>query len=64
MHEKMVEMGCEEIRNIDILRWRKKQYFTTDPFPYFRKGRDELLPIPQAELDNNPKVNGHQNPGY
>lgn len=64
MHEKMVEMGDEEVRNIDILRWRKKQYFTTDPFSYFRKGRDELLPIPQAELDNNPKVNGHQNPGY
>jgi tetratricopeptide (TPR) repeat protein len=64
MHEKMVEMGCEEVRNIDILRWRKKQYFTTDPFSYFKKGRDELLPIPQAELDNNPKVNGHQNPGY
>jgi hypothetical protein len=64
MHEKMVEMGDEEVRNIDILRWRKKQYFTTDPFSYFKKGRDELLPIPQAELDNNPKVNGHQNPGY
>lgn len=64
MHEKIVEMGCEETRNIDILRWRKKQYFTTDPFSYFKKGRDELLPIPQAELDNNPKVIGHQNPGY
>ena len=64
MHEKMVEMGDEEVRNIDILRWRKKGYFTTDPLSYFRAGRDELLPIPQSELDNNPKVSGHQNPGY
>lgn len=69
MHEKMVEMGDEEVRNIDILRWRNEGYFTsgpynTDPLPYFKKNRDELLPIPQAELDNNPKVSGHQNPGY
>jgi tetratricopeptide (TPR) repeat protein len=64
MHEKMVELGDEEIRNIDILRWRKKGYFTTEPIANFKAGRDELLPIPQAELDNNPLVAGHQNPGY
>lgn len=68
MHEKTVEMGDEEIRNRDILRWRKKGYFTTDPFPYFTAGRDELLPIPQAEIDNNPKLGSggvnKQNPGY
>lgn len=69
MHEKSVELGCEEIRNRDILRWRKKGYFGgTDPLSYFRANRDELLPIPQAEIDNNPKLadNGieKQNPGY
>jgi tetratricopeptide (TPR) repeat protein len=64
MHEKMVELGDEEVRNIDILRWRKKGYFTTEPIANFHANRDELLPIPQAELDNNPLVNGHQNPGY
>lgn len=64
MHEKMVEMGDEEVRNIDILRWRKAGYFTTEPIANFKPGRDELLPIPQAELDNNPLVAGHQNPGY
>jgi hypothetical protein len=64
MHEKMVEMADEQVRNIDILRWRKKGYFTTDPLPYFKPNKDELLPIPTAELDNNPSVNGHQNPGY
>lgn len=68
MHEKTVELGDEEIRNRDILRWRKKGYFTTDPLPYFKAGRDELLPIPQAEIDNNPKLGSgginKQNPGY
>jgi hypothetical protein len=64
MHEKMVEMADEEVRNVDIVRWRKKGYFTTDPLSYFKANRDELLPIPTAELDNNPEVNGHQNPGY
>jgi len=68
MHERMVELGDEEVRNIDIIRWRKKGYFTTDPLSYFRPNRDELLPIPQAEIDNNPKLasggTSAQNPGY
>ncbi|MVT08712.1 RagB/SusD family nutrient uptake outer membrane protein [Chitinophaga tropicalis] len=68
MHEKAVELGDEEVRNRDILRWRKKGYFTTDPLSYFRKNRDELLPIPQQEIDNNPKLADggidRQNPGY
>ncbi|MCO5946425.1 RagB/SusD family nutrient uptake outer membrane protein [Mucilaginibacter flavidus] len=64
MHEKMVELGDEQVRNIDILRWRKKGYFSTEPIAKFHPGRDELLPIPQSELDNNPLVAGHQNPGY
>jgi starch-binding outer membrane protein, SusD/RagB family len=68
MHEKMVELGGEEIRNRDVIRWRKKGYFTTDPLPYFRANRDELLPIPQAEIDNNPQLEARgiskQNKGY
>ncbi len=64
MHEKMVELGDEEVRNIDILRWRKKGYFATEPIAAFKTGRDELLPIPQAEIDNNPLLAGKQNPGY
>lgn len=68
MHEKTVEMACEEVRNIDILRWRAKGYFSTEPFSYFHANRDELLPIPQAEIDNNPKLGSgginKQNPGY
>jgi hypothetical protein len=68
MHEKTVEMSCEEVRNIDILRWRSKGYFTTEPLSYFHANRDELLPIPQSEIDNNPKLGtggiNKQNPGY
>lgn len=68
MHERSVELGDEEVRNRDILRWRKMGYFTTDPISYFRKNRDELLPIPQAEIDNNPALADGaipaQNPGY
>ena len=68
MHEKTAELGDEEVRNRDILRWRKMGYFTTDPLSYFRKNRDELLPIPQSEIDNNPSLGSggidKQNPGY
>ncbi|WP_315815715.1 hypothetical protein [Paraflavitalea speifideaquila] len=61
-------MGGEEVRNRDILRWRKKGYFgIPDPISYY-KTRDELLPIPQAEIDNNPRLSDggidRQNPGY
>jgi hypothetical protein len=68
MHEKTVELGGEEIRNRDILRWRKKGYFTTDPLSYFQANKDELLPIPQQEIDNNPLLGeggiNSQNQGY
>ncbi len=68
MHERLVELGGEELRNVDIMRWRKKGYFTTDPLSYFVVGKHELLPIPQNEIDNNPKLGDggvpKQNPGY
>jgi starch-binding outer membrane protein, SusD/RagB family len=68
MHEKTVELGGEEIRNRDILRWRKKGYLTVEPLSYFVANRDELLPIPQQEIDNNPLLGAGgvaaQNQGY
>lgn len=70
IHEKTVELGGEEIRNRDILRWRKKGYYTSanEPFTYFKANRDELLPIPQQEIDNNPQLASggvnKQNGGY
>lgn len=71
MHERMVELGDEEVRNIDIIRWRKKGYYPSvapEPLSYFVANKHELLPIPQNEIDNNPKLGeggiNKQNPGY
>lgn len=55
IHEKTVEMADEEVRNVDILRWRKKGYFATEPLSWYTAAK-ELLPIPQSEIDNNPKL--------
>jgi tetratricopeptide (TPR) repeat protein len=55
IHEKTVEMGCEEVRNVDILRWRRKGYFATEPLSWYTAAK-EFLPIPQSEIDNNPKL--------
>jgi tetratricopeptide (TPR) repeat protein len=55
LHEKTAELAGEEIRNIDILRWRKKGYFTTEPLSWYTPAK-EFLPIPQSEIDNNPKL--------
>ena len=70
-HERRVELNGEEIRNRDILRWRAQdklvgagKIYATDPISYFVKNKYELLPIPQATLDSNPLISGHQNPGY
>jgi hypothetical protein len=70
MHERMAELGNEGIRNRDLLRWRQLGYIGGDnePFGYFQPGRDELLPIPLMEIDNNPELGSAgispQNPGY
>jgi starch-binding outer membrane protein, SusD/RagB family len=64
-HERFVELAAEQVRNFDIIRWRKNGKLATEPLPYFQKGKHELLPIPQNEIDNNPKMDqSSQNPGY
>ena len=65
IHERRVELAGEQVRNRDILRWRTQGKLKTEPISYFQKGRQELLPIPQQELDNNSKLaQKDQNPGY
>lgn len=65
MHERMVELAAEQIRNFDIVRWRKNKKLTTEPLAYFQANKQELLPIPQQEIDNNPAIEQKdQNPGY
>ncbi|MEA1786216.1 RagB/SusD family nutrient uptake outer membrane protein [Arenibacter sp. GZD96] len=64
IHEKRVELSSEQIRNRDILRWRKEGKLAVDPIAHFVP-RLELLPIPQSELDNNAQMSqADQNPGY
>lgn len=63
MHERMAELGAEEIRNRDLLRWTELGYFSSYPRP-----GEVLLAIPQSEIDNNPELGSGdinpQNPGY
>ena len=68
-HEKMVEFAGEQLRNKDILRWRKNgkfaEYGISEPISYFQANKYELLPIPQVEFSTNAKLaSSDQNPGY
>jgi tetratricopeptide (TPR) repeat protein len=64
-HERYVELAGEQVRNFDILRWRKNKKLKAEPLTYFVANKHELLPIPQSEIDNNPKIDQKdQNPGY
>lgn len=65
VHERMVELAAEQIRNFDIVRWRKNKKQKSEPLSYFIANKHELLPIPQAEIDNSPAIEQKdQNPGY
>lgn len=65
-HERFIELAGEEIRNIDILRWRANgKIIGPDPISYFQANKYEFLPIPQEEFNTNPNVTQDaQNPGY
>ncbi len=53
MHERSVELACESVSNIDILRWRKKGYFPS-LIPDRVPGQVDLFPIPSSETSTNP----------
>lgn len=64
-HERYVELAAEQVRNLDLIRWRKNKKLTAEPISYFAANKHELLPLPQTELDNNPNIEQKdQNPGY
>lgn len=64
-HERFVELSGEQIRNFDLIRWRKNKKLSAEPIAYFVANKHELLPIPQSEIDNNPNIEQKdQNPGY
>lgn len=69
-HERRVELAMENKRFYDIIRWgNAEEHFhhfsakwKTGKGGQFRKNINEVFPIPQDELDLNPKMT--QNPGY
>jgi len=64
-HERRVEFANEQIRNRDIVRWRKNGKLTSEPISYFTANKYELMPIPQEEFATNGALtNADQNPGY
>ncbi len=64
MHERRVEMAGEQIRNRDIRRWRRQGVLPSEPIDVYQ-GRNDVLPIPLEEIDNNSALsNADQNSGY
>jgi hypothetical protein len=69
-HERRVELAMENKRFYDIIRWGEPEdhfhnfaeKWKTGKGSQFRKNINEIFPIPQDELDLNPKMT--QNPGY
>lgn len=64
-HERITELSGEGHRWEDLDRWGDlgPQLAGRDAgFANFKKGRDELLPIPQQDIDADPNLK--QNPGY
>jgi len=64
-HERLTELAGEGHRWEDLTRWGDlgPQLAPRDQgFANFVKGKNELLPIPQFDLDINPNMK--QNPGY
>ena len=65
VHERRVELGGEQIRNRDILRWRAQGKLTSEPIGFFQPNKFEYLPIPTNELATNLNISqADQNPGY
>ena len=63
-HERRVELAMEHDRFFDIVRWGISQSVLNNAGkPNFLASRDNLLPIPQAQIDLSKNVLT-QNPGY
>ncbi|MBK8515738.1 MAG: RagB/SusD family nutrient uptake outer membrane protein [Saprospiraceae bacterium] len=66
-HERRVELALEGLRFMDLKRWgTMKDAFQRaindkiGPYsPQYLNGRSEVFPIPQAEIDVNPKLEQH-----
>jgi starch-binding outer membrane protein, SusD/RagB family len=74
-HERKVELCGEQVRFSDLVRWGRLADFMAEVKPscpkadqaalVFSAPKNLLWPIPQKEIDVNPKIEqGDQNPGY
>jgi len=64
MHERRVELAGEQVRNRDILRWRRQGKLTSEPIKTW-SDKWNYLPIPFVEIDNNSAMDpSDQNPGH
>jgi starch-binding outer membrane protein, SusD/RagB family len=64
VHERRVEFAGEQIRNRDILRWRKLGKLPSEPISYYAE-KHALAPIPQQEINSNAVLTEEdQNPGW
>ncbi len=60
VHERKVEFAGEQIQFFDLIRWGMGA-----TIPNFTANKNEIMPIPQKEIDTNIKLtNDDQNPGY
>jgi hypothetical protein len=67
--ERVLELALEGDRFLDLLRWgiaadvfEQHPEYRSNSGNTFQRGQDEYLPIPQNDIDTNPKLK--QNPGY
>ena len=61
----MIELAAEQVRNFDIVRWRKNKKQKSEPLAYFQANKHELLLIPLQKIDNRPAIDIKDlNPGY
>jgi len=64
IHERRIELAYEGHRFFDLVRTNRAEAFLNAMGRPFKKGKSDLFPIPQAEIDKNKNLQGHQNPGY
>ncbi|MCC9165477.1 RagB/SusD family nutrient uptake outer membrane protein [Pontibacter harenae] len=64
MNERRKELAFEGHRFYDLVRTCKAAEVLIPMGRPFKVGVNELLPIPQAEIDRNPALQGDQNPGF
>ncbi|MBC3541484.1 RagB/SusD family nutrient uptake outer membrane protein [Rufibacter sediminis] len=64
MQERRKELAFEGHRFYDLVRTCRAADVLIPMGRPFKKGINELLPIPQAEIDRNPALQGDQNPGF